>query len=54
MLLLTDGEQSSSFCNTAAAGGLRMCGTDAAIAIAGDVQPQVVMRLILLFYTAHY
>ena len=40
MLLLTDGEQTYSFCYQPV-GKARECGTDAAIAMAKDVQPQV-------------
>ena len=40
ILLLTDGEQTYSFCYQPIGKG-RKCGTEAAIAMAGDVQPQV-------------
>eukprot|EP00964_Phaeocystis_antarctica_P153717 scaffold122075_cov32-Phaeocystis_antarctica.AAC.1 len=40
ILLLTDGEQTYSFCYQPIGKG-RKCGTDAAIAMAEDVQPQV-------------
>ena len=45
ILLLTDGEQTYSFCYQPVGKG-RMCGTDAAIAMAEDVQPQVDSELV--------
>ena len=45
ILLLTDGEQTYSFCYQPVGKG-RKCGTDAAIAMAEDVQPQVDSELV--------